>query len=858
MDDGNFELVLSSGSTEVEFTLKGNASSSLDATVDQQIVSKIYTITPETVTLLRSVRITIVINTTQYTNGKLFIARKKDGIWFPVDSQVSDTRISADIVEFGQFAVFYQEKQSIAVSKIIGPACTNGATEQTVRFIHVADLHSRFGYREQWFSKIRGYYLQAQAEEPFTLFTNGGDDYEKGTVAEQISEGLATVEAIKAMKFDVRVVGNHDYAWGPSQLLNYANDDNAIVLASNTKYVGNESNGFAAVDFAAVQVGCIKVGFFGMTSVPWNELDEPIETPPIPDFIPNFKMNWDWSAVAQTLVDTYRHDVDYLVMLSHLGFSGDNRIAENIDGVDLVLGGHSHGGERINQIENGALVIQPNFFAQGLTDLTLRFNTQSKALIDYKYETKLSSRLDYVDPVMALKIDEIMGKYAPDSNTAIAFSENYPTESQLSTIIGHAAIHTHQVDAAFINPLQVQDRWLPGKITQEVLHEVYYAERQPSNTPGFNSLYSVSVTGSNLKQMQLIQPSWPLIKADDAPINDEQVYRVAFHKSSALNPERFFSAVLYTDPIALSESWWSLDQYARHRTSQCLHIDTETILDACKPDEYVTIWNFNDLTSPFHKDVGPSELAFFDPDNDEWWVEDSQFEMASKLNLPLINSEDSGVLAFPRHSPLQGLLLTHHVPANGDYSTQGKVSDYTVVMDILWPEQSTNEFRALLQTNVSNLDDADLYVDRESNGVGITTRDSAYYGSLKANTWYRIAFVFYAAPEQGALKVFINGELVGEKDEGQINDRWALTQQLLLLTDDSYETKPGYLNALLFAGRSFSEDEIAELGGPSAVMRFNQTIRTINQKVERHAKSVSEIKLNPWLMQRQKFFNKTK
>ena len=33
---------------------------------------------------------------------------------------------------------------------------------------------------------------------------------------------------------------------------------------------------FGGVDFAKVQVGCITLGVFGMTSVPWNELDQPI------------------------------------------------------------------------------------------------------------------------------------------------------------------------------------------------------------------------------------------------------------------------------------------------------------------------------------------------------------------------------------------------------------------------------------------------------------------------------------------------------------------------------------------------------------------------------------------------------
>jgi 5'-nucleotidase/UDP-sugar diphosphatase len=85
-------------------------------------------------------------------------------------------------------------------------------------------------------------------------------------VAEVLSSGEATLEATKAMAFDVRVVGNHDYAWGPAKLLDYSRDDHAMVLPRNTWYTGSDG-GFAAVEFATSQVGCIKISFFGMTSV---------------------------------------------------------------------------------------------------------------------------------------------------------------------------------------------------------------------------------------------------------------------------------------------------------------------------------------------------------------------------------------------------------------------------------------------------------------------------------------------------------------------------------------------------------------------------------------------------------------
>ncbi|WP_372770377.1 metallophosphoesterase [Pseudoalteromonas sp.] len=853
-DNGIMSLRIPTGVADSDFTLKVSSSPSTSNSDDYQIISNTYSLTPSEKILNNPIQIEVFVDLTNYQQGKVYIARLENNLWNPISSSIGSASVKANLMQLGQYAVIFEPKRELVITKTIGPACDATAVSQSLRFIHVADLHSRFGYKEQLFSRIKGYYQNAKTEQPYTLFTNGGDDYEKGTVAEQISQGLATVDAIKAMQFDLRVIGNHDYAWGPEQLLNYANDDHAIVLASNTRYVGNDENGFAAVDFAAVQVGCLKVGFFGMTSVPWNELDEPIQTAPIPDFIPDFRMNWDWTSVAQSLVNTYREDVDFMVMLSHMGVGGDTRIAESITGVDLVLGGHTHGGESLQVLDNGALVVQPNFFAQGLTDLSLTIDTVSKKLINYDYKTHLTTTIDTIDQQMVSRIDEIMGRYAPDANTAIAFSENFPDEAQTAEILANATFFTHDIDAALFDPLQVQNRWTPGKLTQEKFHETYYVERQPSNTPGFNALYEVSISGTQLNQMRQAKPDWVFKLASDKSINNDKTYRVALQKGPAFNSDQFFSGVTLPEPSALSESWWALDQYARQRTSQCVHIDTNQPLNSCLEDNYVTIWNFNDLAAPFAADFGPSELSYFDPLGKNWGAERSPFTSTNEANIIDLPDGPSGVLAFGRHSPSQGLALKHNVPANGDFYFSNKVADYTLVMDIMWPETSVDEFRGLLQTDPLNNDDADLFVDRDTNGVGITTRDSGFFGDLKPNTWYRVAIVFYAAPENGVLKVFINGELVGEKDEGEIGERWALKSSLLLLTDDTYETEPGFLNALLFAGRTFDADEIASLGGPSKTMRYNQRTRVLNQKVERHMQSVTTMALNPWLQQRQKFF----
>lgn len=851
LDEGNFIFNAPSSaiSSDVELTYEKTL---LDETnIQQNIISDLHALTPSTLTLSKPITITIKIPDDYALGGQLFIAKQSGANWDTVtNSIVLDGFVSAQVTTLGTYAIQMQRNEAFAN---IGPTCDANATEQSVRFVHVADLHARFGYEEQYFSRIKAYYNQVASQTPHTLFTNGGDDYEKGTVAEQLSQGTATEEAIKAMQFDLRVVGNHDYAWGPEKLLSYSQDENAIVLASNTRYEAEQLQDFAGVGFAKVQVGCITLGVFGMTSVPWNELDEPIQDDPIPDFIKQFKMSWQWQQIAQSIVNQYSGDVDYMIMLSHLGVGLDTDMATNVPGIDLVLGGHTHGGESYTTLDNGAIVLQPDFYAKGITDLTLNFNLADKSSPVVDYKTIETDTIVERDETTKLAIDEIMGRYAPDAETEIAISENYPTDAQLAEITVLAAKHSSTISAALLNPELVQKRWTPGTLTQEDFHKAFYVERQPSNTPGFNSIYKVTVSGSDLTTMFASQPDWFLLKPEDIqPTNN---YEVALFKGAALNPDLFFNSVTFSNVEPIAEAWWLLDKYARARTSQCLHLDTDTELYSCNNLANVTVWNFDDTNNPLAADFGPSILSYFDPDETNWGTAETQCSTTTQLNIDDLSNGPSGVMAFSRHAPTEGLLIDLNTPANGDFANEGMVSDYTLVMDLYWPAEGKDIYRAIMQANTTDYlnDDADMFID-PSGGYGQATSDSGYFGNTQPDSWHRIAFVFYTAPTNGVFEVYIDGELAGVKEDGEIDSRWALNQSVLLLTDNNYETVPGYLNSLLYAGRAMTRDEIKSMGGAQQKLSFEQPTRVLNQTIERHYQAAPAIKTNQWIEQRNKFF----
>ena len=446
-----------------------------------------------------------------------------------------------------------------------------------------------------------------------------------------------------------------------------------------------------------------------------------------------------------------------------------------------------------------------------------------------------------------------MGRYAPDAQTEIAISENYPSAIELAEITALAAQHESSITAALLNPELVQKRWTPGTLTQEDFHEAFYVERQPSNTPGFNAIYKVTVTGTDLTSMYASQPDWFLLTPEN--IQATSNYDVALFKGAALNPELFFNGVTFSNVEPIAEAWWLLDQYARFRTSQCLYLDTNNQLFSCTNEENITVWNFDNTASPLTADFGPSVLSYFDPEEKDWGPEETQYKTTAELGISDLSDGPSGVMAFSRHAPTEGLHINLNTAANGDYAADGMVSDYTLVMDLYWPAEGQDIYRAVVQADTVNYltDDADIFID-PSGGYGKSTSDSGYFGNTQSDSWHRVALVFYTAPTNGVFEVYIDGELVGVKEDGEINNRWALKDAVLLFNDDNFETEPGYLNAMLYAGRAMSRDEIKSLGNAQQKLTYEQATRVLNQTIERHYQAAPEIKPNLWLQQRSKFF----
>ena len=225
-----------------------------------------------------------------------------------------------------------------------------------------------------------------------------------------------------------------------------------------------------------------------------------------------------------------------------------------------------------------------------------------------------------------------------------------------------------------------------------------------------------------------------------------------------------------------------------------------------------TTWTFDDSDNRFATKSGNAEMVYYDPENTGWGPDRTRFGNATSFNLSVPMGKDMQIMSFPACNKGQGYQLKPNFDSNGPYGeSNGFVSNYTVVMDVLFPVTSLNKWHALVQTDVTNGTDSELFIN-QNNGIGI---NGNYRGMIRPDTWHRIIWSVRAAAKEGQAQRYIDGQAVGAigTTGSGLNDRWALISDLLLFTDENGETASGYVASISIIDRKLTHEEAVRLGG---------------------------------------------
>lgn len=384
--------------------------------------------------------------------------------------------------------------------------------------------------------------------DPNAILVDGGDFSMGSLFQTAYATSALELRAMGAMGYDVTTFGNHEYDYlqsGLKSMLNAAVESGdplpQIVCANYLPPVegqeGYDASMWEAFDnygvkkYTILERGGVYYAIFGIFGYDAD------------DCAPNSGMVFEEPAVvAQATVDaavaeceaTYgEHPV--VVCLSHSGTSKglgeDYELAGAVNGIDVIVSGHTH--STINEpIEvNGTLIVSATDYGRRLGVLKLRFDGQSAKLVDYTLMNVTTSVKE--DPAIAALVEQYKTAVEEDYlslygytfdqvlvNNTYTFDtagqvRNTPHESTLCNIYTDAyqwAVERttgQKVDAAFTVSGVVRGTLPLGDVT---VSDVFNAASLGVGTEG--ELIGVYLTGKDLRTAVELDASVQPLMAD--------------------------------------------------------------------------------------------------------------------------------------------------------------------------------------------------------------------------------------------------------------------------------------------------------------------------------------------------------
>jgi len=226
-------------------------------------------------------------------------------------------------------------------------SCILGYSQDTIVILHTNDTHSQIDpFPFKGMGQVGGvlrrynYINQVRSQQKNVLVLDAGD-FSQGTPFYNFFSGAVEINLMNKMGYDVVTLGNHEFDKGSANLAKQLKKAEFKVVCANYTFK-NKKLARIVKPYVVIEINGKKVGIFGLTTnlkgltSPTTEKElvfhDPIET-------------------ARKIVDILKNKehCDLIICLSHLGLDpvkmddvSDKMIAEQVPGIDIIIGGHSH------------------------------------------------------------------------------------------------------------------------------------------------------------------------------------------------------------------------------------------------------------------------------------------------------------------------------------------------------------------------------------------------------------------------------------------------------------------------------------------------------------------------------------
>jgi 5'-nucleotidase/UDP-sugar diphosphatase len=237
----------------------------------------------------------------------------------------------------------------VALLLSVVPVAGAQAGEFTLIVLHTNDVHARvlqfdasgstcgeedaaegncFGGVARRATKIN----EIRDEGGNVILVDAGDQFQ-GTLFYNQYKGEEAQRFMNALGYEAMTIGNHEFDDGPGVLASFIRGADFPVVSANVDVSSDPELAGLVEPYTVLNVGGEQIGIVGYTTE-----DTAILSSPGPNVV--FK-NIE-ASVASAVAELEGMGINKIVALSHAGFGRDKDVAAAVDGLDVIVAGHTH------------------------------------------------------------------------------------------------------------------------------------------------------------------------------------------------------------------------------------------------------------------------------------------------------------------------------------------------------------------------------------------------------------------------------------------------------------------------------------------------------------------------------------
>ena len=376
----------------------------------------------------------------------------------------------------------------------------NNERYKKLTILHSNDLHGDFLVEEVdkkdigGVSMLSGYIKKVREEEENVIHAIAGDMVQ-GSLIDAEFRGISTIDIMNMLAPDVVSLGNHEVDYGLTHLLFLERCAKFPIVNANIFIKKPLTRLFNP--FVFLNTGGIKIMFIGIVT---EAIASGIKSD---NLISSMIDVYDAAKEVGKICDSFRGvDVDLTVLLTHIGFEEDKKLAKLLDpdwGVDIIIGGHSHTVLEKPAEVNGILITQAGIGTDQIGRFDIVVDMDNNSIASYKWQ------LLPINPDNCpadLVIEEILSGYKKETDSKYGrilcrfphrlTHPNRYQETELGNFFTDVYKEAFNVDLVMLGSGTLRREEAGPIITLGDLRELY---------PYSGKIYEISVTGKQLRKI---------------------------------------------------------------------------------------------------------------------------------------------------------------------------------------------------------------------------------------------------------------------------------------------------------------------------------------------------------------------